>query len=98
MFNCSMELFISKYLLFIGYIQNVLTVNFHSIFTIVRSSSAPVTNDHRGVTRETVAGYIFSFFNLEESNNQSSLGIINKLFWRGTMSCIISFYRMFGSS
>ena len=35
----------SKYLLFIGYIQNALTVNFHSIFTIVRSSSAPVTND-----------------------------------------------------
>ena len=98
MFNCSMGLFISKYLLFIGYIQNVLTVNCHSIFTIVRSSSAPVTNDHRGVTREIVAGYIFSFFYLEEFYNQSSLGIINKLFWRGTMSCIISFYRMFGSS
>ena len=25
-----------------------LTVNFHIIFTIVRSSNAPVTNDHRG--------------------------------------------------
>ena len=46
MFNGA--LFVSKYLLFIGYIQNALTVDFHSIFTIVRSSSAPVTNDHRG--------------------------------------------------
>ena len=50
-------LFISKYLLFIGYIQNALTVNFHSIFTIV-SSSAPVTDNHRGVTGETVDGHI----------------------------------------
>ena len=48
--------FISKYLLFIGYIQNALSFNFHTIFTIARSSSAPVTNDHRGVTGETVAG------------------------------------------
>ena len=39
------SLFISKYLLFIGYIQNALTVNFHTIFIIVRNSSAPVTND-----------------------------------------------------
>ena len=38
-FNC---------LLFIGYIQNALTVNFHSIFTIARSSNAPGTNDQRG--------------------------------------------------
>ena len=52
MFNGT--LFISKYLPFIGYIQNVLTVNFHSIFTIVRSSNARVTNDHRGVTEEIV--------------------------------------------
>ena len=51
-------LFISKYLLFIGYIPNALTVNFHSIFSIVRNSSAPVTNDHRGVTGETVMGPI----------------------------------------
>ena len=43
---------------FIGYIKNSLTVNFHTIFTIVKSSSAPVTNDHRGVTGETVAGHI----------------------------------------
>ena len=51
MFNCSMELFISKYLLFIGYIQNVLTVNFHSIFTIISFSQEkpwPVVYDQRG--------------------------------------------------
>ena len=48
MFNCSMGLFISKYLIFIGYIQNTLIVNFHTIFTIVRISSALVTNDQRG--------------------------------------------------
>ena len=50
-------LFISKYLLFIGYIQNTLTVNFHTIFIVVRKSSAPVSNDHRGVTEETMARY-----------------------------------------
>ena len=39
MFNCSDGvLFISKYLLFIGYIQYTLTVNFYSIFTIVKGS------------------------------------------------------------
>ena len=41
-----------------GYIQNTLAINFHTVFTIVRSSSAPVINDHRGVTGETVAGHI----------------------------------------
>ena len=59
MFNGT--LFISKYLLFIGYIQNALTVYFHSISTIVRSWSAPVTNDHRGVTGETVAVKVLNF-------------------------------------
>ena len=58
MFNCSMGHFISKYLLFIRYIQNALTVNFHIIFTIVRSWSASVTNDHCDVTGETVAGHM----------------------------------------
>ena len=40
--------FISKYPLFIGYIQSALTVDFHSIFTIARSWSVPVINDQRG--------------------------------------------------
>ena len=46
MFNRSMgHFFISKYLLFIGYIENALTVNFHSIFTIVKSQAlrSPMT-------------------------------------------------------
>ena len=51
--------FISKYLLFIDYIKNALTANFHTIFTIVRSSSTPVTNDDRGITGETVAGHLW---------------------------------------
>ena len=60
MFNCSMGHFLFQSIFyFIGYIKNSLTVNFHTIFTIVKSSSAPVTNDHRGVTGETVAGHIW---------------------------------------
>ena len=56
MFNGT--LFVSKYLLFIGYIQNALIINFHTIFIIVRNLSAPVINDHRGVTGETVARHM----------------------------------------
>ena len=63
MFNCSIgALFISKYLLFIDYIQNTLTVNFHTIFTILQlyitTFTIVITNDHRGVTGETVASHI----------------------------------------
>ena len=63
-FNC---------LLFIGYIQNALTVNFHSIFTIVRSSSAPITNDHHGVTTGELWPVIY-----DQRGSQSARGLLWK--------------------
>ena len=39
-------------------IEKCPTVNFYRIFTIVQSSNAPFTNNHGGVTGETVAGHI----------------------------------------
>ena len=41
--------------------------------------------------------FFFSFY-LEEFYNQFSLRIISKLFWRGTITWIISVYRMFDST
>ena len=51
-------LFISKYLLFIGYIQNALTVNFHTIF--------PITNYNRGWSYLT--NVAFKVLNRDDTN------------------------------
>ena len=86
MFNGA--LLISKYLLFIGYIQNALTVNFHTIFTIVRSSSAPVTNDHRGVTVHVTSTGLdpleFLFLPSYISIFCASAFVVRRLCWRST--------------
>ena len=40
------------------------------------------------------AYFFFFFVYLDEFYNQFSLRIISKFFWRGTMSCLISIYRL----
>ena len=56
--------------------QNVLIVNFHSIFTIVRSWSAQVISDHHGVTGETMAGRNVAVKVLSERNDEfADIGI-----------------------